>query len=167
VSMDIARALRHLLTPEWTARQAFPKRVLHAIENTIATQERRHEGELRFAVETALPLAEAIRDVSARERAITLFGDLRVWDTEHNCGVLIYVLLADRRVEIVADRGIHRKVGQGAWEVICGAMQREFADGRFEQGALTGLQAVSDLLTTHYPARGVNPDELPNQPVIV
>jgi uncharacterized membrane protein len=105
--------------------------------------------------------------MSARERAIELFGELRVWDTEQNCGVLIYLLLAEHHVEIVADRAIHRKVGETAWEAICGAMQREFAAGQFERGAVVGLSAVSDLLATHYPPRAENPDELPNPPVIV
>jgi uncharacterized membrane protein len=81
--------------------------------------------------------------------------------------VLIYLLLADRRVEIVADRGIDRKVGATAWEAICGAMQREFAAGRFEHGVILGVQAVSDLLAAHYPPRGENPDELPNRPVVI
>jgi uncharacterized membrane protein len=140
---------------------------MREIERAIVAQERRHDGELRFAVEAALPVIDYLRGVSARERAIEVFGRLRVWDTEQNCGVLIYLLLADKRVEIVADRGIHRKVGSAAWEAICGAMQREFAAGRFEQGAIVGVQAISDLLATHYPPRGDNPDELPNPPVVV
>jgi uncharacterized membrane protein len=145
----------------------FPKATMQAIEDAIATEERRHDGELRFAVEAALPLADLIAGTSAHERAIELFSRLRVWDTEQNAGVLIYLLLADRRVEIVADRGIHARVGATAWEAICGAMQREFAQRRFEQGAITGVRAISDLLATHFPPRGVNPDELPNRPVVV
>ena len=93
------------------------------------------------------------RGQDARSRAVELFGQLRVWDTEHNSGVLIYLLLADRRVEIVADRGIHDKVGAAAWEAICGEMQRAFAAGRFEQGASFGIAAISDLLATHFPRR--------------
>jgi uncharacterized membrane protein len=161
------RFLRHLLMDTWAVRRAFPLAVMREIERAIVAQERRHDGELRFAVEAALPVIDYLRGVSARERAIEVFGRLRVWDTEQNCGVLIYLLLADKRVEIVADRGIHRKVGTAAWEAICGAMQREFAAGRFEQGAIVGVQAISDLLATHYPPRGDNPDELPNPPVVV
>jgi uncharacterized membrane protein len=112
-------------------------------------------------------LVDYLRGVSARERAIEVFGRLRVWDTEQNCGVLIYLLLADKQVEIVADRGIDRKVGAAAWEAICGAMQREFAAGRFEHGVIAGVQAISDLLATHYPPRDENPDELANRPVVV
>jgi len=165
--MGIGRFFRHLLTDHWAARFAFPARVLVAIEGAIVAQEQRHDGELRFVVEAALPLVDLARGMSARERAIELFGALRVWDTERNCGVLIYLLLAEKRVEIVADRGIHRKVGAAAWEAICGAMQREFAAGRFEQGAVIGVQAVSDLIATHYPPGGDNVDELPNRPLIV
>jgi uncharacterized membrane protein len=161
------RFLRHLLMDTWAVRRAFPLTAMRAIERAIVEQERRHDGELRFAVEAALPVIDYLRGVSARERGIEVFGRLRVWDTEQNCGVLIYLLLADKRVEIVADRGIHRKVGTAAWEAICGAMQREFAAGRFEQGAIVGVQAISDLLATHYPPRGDNPDELPNPPVVV
>ena len=161
------RFLRHLLMDSWSVRRAFPPHAMQAIERAIVEQERRHDGELRFAVEAALPLVDFARGVSARARAIDVFGRLRVWDTEQNCGVLIYLLLADKRVEIVADRGIHQKVGSAAWEAICGAMQREFAAGRFEHGAIVGVQAISDLLATHYPPRGENPDELANRPVVI
>jgi uncharacterized membrane protein len=159
--------IRHLLYDHWSVRSAFPKQTMTAIERAIGEQERRHDGELRFAVEASLPLADLVSGVTARERAVELFGRLRIWDTEQNAGVLIYLLLADKRVEIVADRGIHRRVGETAWETICGNMQREFASGRFEAGSLAGLQAVSDLLATHFPPRDENPDELPNRPVIV
>jgi len=165
--MSLGRIGRHLLTDHWTVRRCFPHAAMRAIEHAVGEQERRHDGEIRFAVEASLPFIDLVRGVSARDRAIEIFGRLRVWDTEHNCGVLIYLLLADKRVEIVADRGIHQKVGPAAWETICGAMQREFAAGRFEQGVITGVSAISDLLATHYPAGDENPDELSNQPVIV
>jgi uncharacterized membrane protein len=165
--MPTNRFIRHLVTDHWTVRAAFPPRTMQAIESAIGEQERRHDGELRFAVEAALPLIDLLRGISARERAIELFGRLRMWDTEQNCGVLIYLLLADKRVEIVADRGIHRQVGTAAWEAICGEMQRKFAEGRFEQGVIIGIEAISDLLATHFPPRDENPDELSNQPVIV
>jgi len=166
--VGLGRVLRHLCYYDyWTVRGAFPSDAMAAIERTIGEQERRHDGELRFAVEASLPLADLVSGVTARDRAIELFGRLRVWDTEQNTGVLVYLLLADKRVEIVADRGIHRKVGETAWEAICGNMQREFAAGRFEAGALAGLEAVSDLLATHFPPRDENPDELPNRPAIV
>ena len=138
-----------------------------AIEATIGREEARHDGEVRFAVEPSLPFGALLAGASPRERAIEVFTRLRVWDTEQNAGVLIYVLLADKDVEIVADRGIHARVGETAWEAICGAMQREFAEGRFEAGAIMGVRAISDLLATHFPPRPVNPDELPNRPVIL
>ena len=115
-----------------------------------------------------LPLPALLAGRSARERALEHFTRLRVWDTEDNAGVLIYLLLADRRVEIVADRSIHARVGATAWETISGAMQREFAAGRFEAGVLTGLAAVSDLLAEHFPAApGDNPNELQDAPVVL
>jgi uncharacterized membrane protein len=163
--MNLTRFFQHLLRDR--VRAAFPPRAMSAIELAIAEQERRHDGELRFAVEAALPFSDLVRGISARERAIELFSRLRVWDTEQNCGVLIYLLLADKRVEIVADRGIDARVGHAAWESICGAMQREFAAGRFEDGVIAGVGAISDLLATHFPPRDANPDELPNVPIIV
>jgi len=165
---DLKRLLRHLMTDHWSVRRAFPPRTLRAIESAIAAQEKRHLGELRFAVEASLPVLDLFAGVTASQRAVEQFSRLRVWDTEDNCGVLIYLLLADRRVEIVADRGIHSRVGAAAWEAICGAMQREFAQERFEQGVITGIHAISDLLGAHFPARGAeNPNELPDRPVVL
>jgi uncharacterized membrane protein len=101
-----------------------------------------------------------------RERALEVFGLLRVWDTEHNNGVLVYVLLADRDVEIVADRGIHRHVGEAAWQRVCETMEAAFRAGRYEQGALAGIEAISALLAGAFP-RGGGADELPNRPVVI
>ena len=140
---------------------------MRAIRDKIGEQERRHGGELRFAVEAALPLLHLWHAQDARSRAVELFGQLRVWDTEHNSGVLIYLLLADRRVEIVADRGIHDKVGDTAWKAICGEMQRSFAAGRYEQGVSFGVAAISDLLATYYPPAEGDTNELPNEPVVL
>ncbi len=166
--MNWKRLVRHLFTDTWAVKRAFPPAAMRAIEKAIAEEERRHEGELRFAVEASLPVTDIVRGVQSRARAIGWFGRLGVWDTEQNCGVLIYLLLADRRVEIVADRGIHSKVGTAAWEAICGEMQQEFARGEFERGVVIGLRAVSDLLAAHYPAGGdVNPNELPDKPAVL
>jgi len=140
---------------------------MRAIEKVIGEEERRHEGQIRFAVEAALPLGDLMLGVRARQRAIGWFGRLGVWDTEHNAGVLIYLLLADRRVELVADRGIHSKVGTAAWEAICGEMQQEFARGQFERGAVIGVRAVSDLLAEHFPPTGEGRNELPDKPVVL
>jgi len=163
--MQWKRVIRHLLTDHWSVRRAFPPAALRAIRDNIGEQEKRHGGELRFAVEDSLPLLHLWRGQDARSRAVELFGQLRVWDTEHNSGVLIYLLLADKRVEIVADRGVHGKVGAAAWEAICGEMQRAFAAGRFEQGVNSGVAAISDLLATHFPPGAGRDNELPNEPV--
>ena len=165
--MNIRRAWRHLWCDRGVARRAFPPATMRKIEAAITANEKRHDGELRFAVEASLPFGAVMRGVSARHRAIEVFARLRVWDTERNSGVLIYLLLADRRVEIVADRGIHRKVGDAAWEAICGHMQRAFAQRDFERGALLAIDAVGDLLASHFPPEPGRPNELPNKPVML
>ena len=162
------RWIRHLFLDHLLLTRAFPRATLGVIERAIAEQENRHRGELRVVIEGGLPIQVLFAGRTARERALEHFARLRVWDTEDNAGVLIYLLLADRRVEIVADRGIHSRVGVTAWETICGAMQQEFAAGQFELGVTTGLASVSDLLQQHFPARlGDNPNELPDAPVVV
>ena len=162
------RWIRHLFLDHFATARAFPRAALQAIERDVAEQEKRHRGELRVVIEGGLPLQALIAGRSSRERALEHFTRLRVWDTEDNAGVLIYLLLADRRVEIVADRGIHARVGDTAWETICGAMQQEFAAGRFEAGMMSGLASVSDLLAQHFPARPEdNPNELPDAPLVV
>ena len=165
--MDFLRSLKHLATPGWTVRRAFPREAMKAIEKAIGEEERRHSGQLRFAVEASLPLGELLRGVQSRARAVEWFGRLRVWDTAHKSGVLIYLLLADRRVELVADRGIHSKVGSAAWEAICGEMQQEFARGQFERGTVIGVRAISDLLAEHFPPTGEPGNELPDKPVVL
>jgi uncharacterized membrane protein len=161
------RLLRHLLTDHVAARRAFPLGALDAIGAAIARNEQRHDGELRFVIEASMPLTRLLRRQSPRSRALELFSQFRVWDTEHNSGVLIYVLLADRHVEIVADRGIHAKVEDGTWEGVCAAMQQAFAAGRFEQGAIAGIEAISDLLARHFPRAAGKANELPDEPVML
>lgn len=163
----IARAWRHLVVDQSRVSRAFTAVNMEAIRAAVQLQERRHSGELRFAVEGGLPFWNFLRGQPARDRAVECFAALRIWDTEHNNGVLIYLLLADRRVEIVADRGIHARVGAAAWEAICGEMQREFAAGRFEAGVVGGLAAVGDLLAAHFPPRDDDINELPDAPVII
>jgi uncharacterized membrane protein len=167
MTMNWKRILRHFFTDHWAVRRAFPRPAMRAIEKTIGEEERRHGGELRFAVEASLPLADLLRGVQSRERAVEWFGRLRVWDTEDDSGVLIYLLLADHRVEIVADRGIHSRVGTAAWEAICGEMQQEFARGQFERGVVIGVRAIGDLLATHFPSSGEDRNELPDKPVVL
>ena len=153
--------------PYWLVKRYFPRHVLADIERAIGESEAAHSGEIRFAVEAGLDFWPLIRGQKARERALELFSQLRVWDTEHNSGVLIYLLLAERKVEIVADRGIHAKVGDAQWQRICGMMEEEFRRGRFEQGVLAGILEISSLLVRHFPATAVNPNELSDRPVVL
>lgn len=148
-------------------KRVFPRYVLSAIEAAIKASEATHLGEIRFAVEAALDPRALIGDLSARERAVEIFSQLKVWDTEHNNGVLIYLLLADRRVEIVADRGINNAVGQQGWDPICREMEKAFKQGEFERGAITGIQSIAAHLVRLYPASGANENELPDQVVLL
>jgi hypothetical protein len=163
--MVIARVLKHLLTPHWLALRAFPPTVLDQIEQAVKSSERLHRGEIRFAVEASLHLA-SVR-LSTRERARQVFSQLGVWDTAENSGVLIYVQLIDRRIEVVADRGIAAKVAQAEWNAICRAMEQAFKAGRFTDGSIEAIQAVTAILARHFPAAGVNPNELPDKPAVL
>lgn len=165
--VNIGRYLRHVFMLPWAWKRAFPQATLDAIEAAIRESETRHGGEIRFVIENSLPAILAWRGASGRERAIEVFSNLRVWDTEHNSGVLVYLLLADRDIEIVADRGIAARVEQGAWETVAQTMEAAFRQGEFERGALAGIARVSDLLAAHFPPSGNNPDELVNRPVIL
>lgn len=153
--------------PPWLVRRYFPRRALSAIEREIGRSESAHMGEIRFAVDAALDISQLLRGLDARARALEVFSQLRVWDTEHNSGVLIYLLLADHEVEIVADRGIHAKVGGAEWERICRMMEAAFREGHFEQGVLAGIREITALLVQHFPAVGDNPNELPDTPAIL
>lgn len=165
--MDIRRMIRHLSTGNLAVRAAFPARALHAIERTIRETEATHSGQVRFAVEASLDFAALRHNQTASERAIEMFSQLRVWDTEHNNGVLIYLLLADRDVEIVADRGIHAKLGNSVWEAICRDMEAAFRLGEFEAGVTGGIRAVGSHLQRHFPAEPSTPNELPDKPVVL
>jgi uncharacterized membrane protein len=163
--MNATRFLRHLFFTRWITRRRFTPRVLGDIEAAIREAESLHAGEIRFAVETALDLAELMQDLPPRRRALQVFGQLGVWDTAHNNGVLIYLLLADRVVEIVADRGIAARIAQSEWEGVCRRMERHFRAGRFGEGSVAGIREVGGLLGRHFPGRAA--DELPNQPVLL
>lgn len=166
--MNPARILRHCFTGSLAVRRVFPDAALIAIEQAISRTEVSHDGEILFAVEAALNMWPLLRDQSARERAIEAFAQLRVWDTEHNNGVLIYLLLADRDVEIVADRGISSKVDTEAWEKICREMEDAFRRGQFEPGVIAGIRAIGNHLQTHFPAeRKGGENELSDRPVIL
>ncbi|OAE98054.1 hypothetical protein AYJ54_04765 [Bradyrhizobium centrolobii] len=165
--MSIRRITRHLFLHHWRAKQVFTRDVLGRIEQAIKRGETTHAGQVRFVIEGALDGAALFRNQAARERALDVFSHLRIWDTAHNNGVLIYLLLADRDVEIVADRGIDKKVGAEGWENICRAMEAEFRSGQFERGAIGGIEAVSRELAKHFPPQGPHPNELPDKPVVM
>jgi len=162
------RFWRHLITDHASARRAFPASALKRIESAIAAGEKEHRGQIRFVVEPALHLARVLKGLSARERALEVFSELRIWDTEENCGVLVYLLLADRDVELVADRGIHRLVGTQVWANICRKMETAFRNGEFSAGVESGIAAINALLVQHFP-RGerASEHELPDRPVML
>lgn len=162
--MNWRRILKHLGTPAWAARRAFRAADLTAIEMAVTASESIHRGELRFVAEGPLPIGILLRGQSTRQRAVELFSQLRVWDTVENSGILIYVQLADRRVEILADRGIAAKVEQGQWDAICRAMEDAFRHKAFRRGALDAVESATRLLALHFPARQDNPNELPDRP---
>jgi len=165
--MRLSRLLKHLFIPSWVAHRAFPPPTLRKIEQAIQASERSHAGELRFVVEASLPLHYVARKRSSRRRAEDLFAALKVWDTEHNTGVLVYVQLLSRHIEIVADRGIAKRVPQGEWEGVCRAMERAFKAGEYERGALEAIEAVTRILAREFPARGGRENELPDKPVVL
>jgi uncharacterized membrane protein len=165
--MSIGRITRHLLQHHWRRRRDFPPALLARIEQAINAGEATHSGQIRFVVEGALDGAPLFRNQSARERALDVFSHLRIWDTAHNNGVLIYLLLADRDVEIVADRGIDAKVGAEGWEKICREMETAFRAEDFERGVIKGIEAVSRELATHFPKVGGGTNELPDAPVVI
>ena len=165
--MGIKRIGKHLLEHRWRVRQIFTPKVLAAIEAAIKASEATHSGQIRFVVEGALDGVPLFRNHSARERALDIFSRLRIWDTAHNNGVLIYLLLADRDFEIVADRGIDAKVGAAGWEKICVEMESDFKAGNFERGVTKGIEAVSRLMAAHFPAEPGGRNELPDAPVVI
>ena len=165
--MNLLRILKNLVTPDWLARRAFAAAVLKRIEAVIGQSEAAHRGEIRFALEGALPLLPLLKGATARTRAVQVFSDLRVWDTEENTGVLLYLQLVDHDIEILADRGINAFVQPHEWEAICLRMEAAFREGRFEAGVIAGLNDITALLTRHFPARAQNPDELPDKPVLL
>lgn len=158
------RFWRHIVTDHTDARRAVPPAELAQLERLISDGERRHRGQVCLAIEGSLPLARVWHKVSPAERALEIFGLMRVWDTEDNCGVLVYLLLADRDVEVVADRGIHRIVGEAAWQATCARMESAFREGRFAAGLEAGICEINALLERHFPRTEAGPNELPDRP---
>ncbi|MDM0033049.1 TPM domain-containing protein [Variovorax sp. J22P271] len=165
----LARIWRHRWTDEADVRRALPADLLDRLTRRVSASERRHTGEIRICVEAGLPLSYLWRDAPARERAIMLFGKLRVWDTEHNNGVLVYLLLAEHAIEIVADRGIDARVDDAQWAALAQRMGAAFREQRFEDGLTQALEEVSALLVEHFPlAEGqADRNELPDAPVVL
>ncbi|MDH4061994.1 MAG: TPM domain-containing protein [Aquincola sp.] len=160
------RIVKHRWLDEGDVRRALDEAAVKRIEERVAASERRHSGEIRVCVEAGLPWSYLWKRLTARDRAITMFGKLRVWDTAANNGVLIYLLLAEHAIEIVADRGLNAHVSHEQWQTIVAGMREAFRAGRFEEGLHAAIDAVDRLLAAHFPlAAGTdNPNELPNKP---
>ncbi|MGZ8253080.1 MAG: TPM domain-containing protein [Methylophilaceae bacterium] len=163
----IRRFFRHLLSTPWHVSRHFSKAALYNIEQAIKQSESTHSGEIRFVVEADLHPLAILQKKQPRARAIELFSQLQIWDTAANNGVLIYLLMADRDVEIIADRGIHAHVGAEGWESVCKAMEAKFRQGEFEAGVLLGIAQITTLLQQHFPASGSNDNELSDSPLIL
>lgn len=159
------RWLRHLVANRWTLRRRFPQSALDAIERAVSASEAGHRGEIRFAIEAALDVPALWRGLKPRERALEAFAELSVWDTRERNGVLIYILLADHDVEIVADRGFDDRVTAEEWQAICAAVERAFRDSQWQDGARLAVEGVSALALREFP-RTQAPDvnEQPNRP---
>lgn len=165
--MNLSRVVRHLMTGSLNMRRAFPRKTLKAIERAVSEGEIKHGGELRFAIEPSLPLSQLLAGCSSRARAVDVFSSLRIWDTMHNNGVLVYVLLADRSVEIVADRGIAAKIPQHEWDGVLRGIQAAYRAGEFERGSVEGLAAIARHLAQHFPPSEGGVNELPDRPVVL
>jgi uncharacterized membrane protein len=164
--MKLKRAFKHLITSKLTLRRAFPQSTMLTIENAVRDAESRHRGQIRVVVEAALDFPWAVRNYSARDRALELFSQLRIWDTEYNSGVLVYLLMADKDVEIIADRGINMLVTAQGWEQICREMEACFRLGKFEEGVVTGINKIAHHLASFYPHLP-HDNELPDKPLVL
>jgi uncharacterized membrane protein len=164
---NLKRLWRHLTTGQAAGRRAFPKEVLAEIQDTIAEGERMHRAEVRIIIEPALPLDDALDDIHPRARARTLFSDYRVWDTEENCGVLIYLNLADHQVEILADRGVGHLVQPAEWQAVCDTMTSQLRRGAYRDSTIAALRQLNELLQQKLPARGDRTNQLSDKPIIL
>ncbi len=163
---SLVRIIKHRLWDETDTRRALDAATVERLTARVMSSERRHSGEIRVCVESSLPLSYLWQDLGARDRAVTMFGKLRVWDTAANNGVLIYLLLAEHAIEIVADRGLNRVITDDEWKRIVATMRSAFHEGRYEDGLNQAIDAVDALLALHFPLAGdaVNPNELPDRP---
>lgn len=165
--MSLLRMIKHATTLPWQMGRAFPAATLHDIEQAITASETRHAGELRLVVEAAQHPLSVLRGQTPRERAIEVFSLLRIWDTTHNNGVLIYLQMAEHDIEIVADRGIRARVDDAAWGALCQQLEIRFRRGEFRDGALECVEAVTQELARHFPPDGHPHNELPDRVVLL
>ena len=163
----LARAWRHLRTGSGAGRRAFPQEALAAIAGAIQAGEQTHRSELRLIVEASMPLDMVWAGVGNRQRALALFAEHGVWDTEDNCGVLIYINLAERAVDIVADRAVGRKIDAATWQAVCTTLTAGFAQGKFRDSTLAAIERVNALLREQFPANGPRNNELPDAPLMI
>jgi uncharacterized membrane protein len=164
----LLRILKHRWYDETDARRRLDEASLTRLQSQVQLSESAHRGEIRVCIEAGLPLSYLWRNATARERALAMFGKLRVWDTEHNSGVLIYLLIAERAIEIVADRGLNKHVSPQQWQALTQGMSAAFQAGRFEEGLVSAIEAVDVLLNRHFPVASgaANPNELPDRPLL-
>lgn len=163
----LARFFRHVWMSPFILRARFPQATLDAISQAVTASEKLHRGQLRFAIEAELTTGQLWHGITSRQRALEVFSLLGVWDTEENNGVLVYVLLADRKVEIVADRGIHRHVGNERWSAICREIELHYRKNDFASGTLAGIDKISAELAHYFPANGAQKNEQPDRPVVL
>ncbi len=163
---SVCRFFKHFFSHPWQVNRHLSAIALFEIEKAIAASEKKHAGEIRMVMESGLHPMEIFYKKTPKKRAIELFGRLNIWDTELNNGVLIYLLLADRDVEIVADRGIDKHVGHDGWEKICREMEDLFRKSEFEAGVLHGIDKIGAVLEQHFPLTGAKKNEISNKPLI-
>ncbi len=164
----LQRLWANLFAGWFQLHRRFPAALLDEIAAAISAGERTHRGEIRFAVESRLPALAVLEGMDSSARAQQVFARLGVWNTEHNSGVLFYVLMAEHRIEIFADRGIATRVMPAEWEAICARMRDSYARGQWREGSLEGIAAAHALLQQHFPGNDrTGPDELPDRPVLL
>lgn len=161
------RLLQHLLHLPLLAHRAFPPAARRQIAAAVTAGEARHRGEIRFVVEGRWPLRDVWAGKTPDQRAVEVFGISGAWDTSENTGVLIYALLCERHVQVLADRGINARVPPATWEALCGQLREDYAAGRFEAGSIRAVTTLSDILAEHFPANGKRTNEVPDEPIVL
>ena len=165
--MVMRRLIKNVITTDLSVRRAFPPATLAEIESLVRESESKHNGQIRVAVEGGMPLSLLVKGRSARDRAVQLFAELGVWDTEQNCGVLIYLLMSERQIEIVADRGVSKVVTPERWLAICSLIEKNFKSSHYLEGVRDAIEATTEILAEHFPPHGPSPDELSNRPIML